>query len=97
MIYQRGDMPKQPPEILKVGTNLNLSQMKKFFSVLILGAVLSMPMGLSANADVKSKPLAKCTIDVLAKCTIDVEGFYASGRCNKVLKAYREFKSISKN
>ena len=89
MIYQRWDMPKQPPEILKVGTNLNLSQMKKFFSVLILGAVLSMPMGLSANADVKSKPLAKCTIDV--------EGFYASGRCNKVLKAYREFKSISKN
>ena len=68
--------------------------MKKFSKVLIFSAVMVLPIGLSAEDDAPSK--VKAADSELVRCTIDVQGFYASGRCRAVLRAYRRWKEIER-
>ena len=51
---------------------------------------MALPIGLF----VADEPDHEIDVVELLKCTVDVPGFYSSGNCKKVLRAYREFKAI---
>ena len=66
--------------------------MKKFSKTLITCIAFALPMGLSAKGELSEVKVG----EEFARCEIDVPGFYAKGRCGKVLQRYREFLSIQR-
>ncbi|MBC6399775.1 MAG: hypothetical protein GDA37_01955 [Ekhidna sp.] len=63
---------------------------------MILSAVMALPLGIYANAsDVSTN--AEAFSSKLARCTIKDRGFYGTGRCGAVLKAYRKWLEMQDN